>query len=153
MIYLHKLLPLLLSPLLVLIFLILYGVWTGKRRFSLAGLFVLYLLSTPVLARNFFAYVQTDQVKALPESMPKADAIIVLSGMLALVKGEEGDVSEWGDPDRFFGGVDLYQAGRAELLIFTGGIVPWESTAKPEGLILRGFAERMGVPHKHILVT
>jgi len=33
---------------------------------------------------------------------------------------EEGDSTyiEWGDPDRFFGGIALFKAGKAQKLIF-----------------------------------
>jgi hypothetical protein len=36
---------------------------------------------------------------------------------------EVGDLTyiEWGDPDRFFGGIALFKAGKAQKLVFTGG--------------------------------
>ena len=55
--------------------------------------------------------------------------------------------------DRFEGGVDLFKAGRAPLLIFTGGWVPWIPKAKPEGEILAQRAVNLGVPKDKILVT
>ena len=57
------------------------------------------------------------------------------------------------DADRFFGGVELYQAGRAPLLIFTGGWVPWQPGAEPEGEVLMKYAVDFGVPLERILVT
>jgi uncharacterized SAM-binding protein YcdF (DUF218 family) len=62
-------------------------------------------------------------------------------------------VSEWTDADRFFGGVELYQAGKAPLLVFTGGAAPWEPSAPSEGEILVGFARRYGVPAEAVMTT
>ncbi len=42
-------------------------------------------------------------------------------------------MSEWNDGDRFWGGIALYQAGKAPLLVFTGGWSPGQPNAKPEG--------------------
>jgi hypothetical protein len=33
-------------------------------------------------------------------------------------------MSEWTDGDRFWGGIALYQAGKATVLVFTGGKSP-----------------------------
>ena len=58
--------------------------------------------------------------------------------------------SEWRDADRFFGGPDLFRAGKAPLLIFTGGLVPGTVS---EGELLAGHAQAMGVPLDAILTT
>jgi uncharacterized SAM-binding protein YcdF (DUF218 family) len=62
-------------------------------------------------------------------------------------------VSEWGGADRFFGGVELFEAGRSPLLVFTGGAAPWEPNAALEGDVLAGYAKAMGVPDGQILKT
>ena len=68
-------------------------------------------------------------VEGVPRRMPvheleKADAIVVLSGMLHQIEG--APLGEWGDAvDRFEGGVDLFKAGRAPVLVFTRGQIPW----------------------------
>jgi hypothetical protein len=48
-----------------------------------------------------------------------ADAIEVLSAMLVI--NEVGDLNylEWGDPDRFFGGMALFKAGKTQKLEYT----------------------------------
>jgi hypothetical protein len=45
---------------------------------------------------------------------------------------EVGDSTylEWGDPDRFFGGIALFKAGKAQKLVFTGGKMPFKSKMK-----------------------
>jgi uncharacterized SAM-binding protein YcdF (DUF218 family) len=84
--------------------------------------------------------------------MPTADAIVVLSAGRTVPPGPE-KVSEWGDANRFFGGLELFQAGRAPLLVFTGAWVSWEQEAPSEGEVLAEFARAGGVPAAQIAVT
>jgi len=83
----------------------------------------------------------------------KADAVVVLSGILSSISTPDGVVTEWSDPDRFFSGVELIKLKKAPLLIFTGGKVPWRSDAIPEGQFLRRFAISLGVDPNIIMVT
>jgi hypothetical protein len=62
--------------------------------------------------------------------MPEADAIVILSGGRVPAPGDP-PLSEWRDADRFFGGIDLYRAGRAPLLIFTGGWAQFDEEWHP----------------------
>ena len=119
----------------------------------LIGLILLYLVSTPLVANQLFGYAENWELKQNPRDLPKADAIVVLSGMLTNVKSSQGTVKEWGDPDRFFGGVELYKLGKSGKLIFTGGILPWNKEKTPEGDVLKIFAQSMGVPENDIIVT
>ncbi len=60
---------------------------------------------------------------------------------------------EWGDPDRFFGGIYLFKARKAQKLIFTRGKMPWHKTNKTEGQILKEYAISNDIPSEKILVT
>ena len=68
---------------------------------------------------------------------------------------EVGDSTyiEWGDPDRFFGGLDLFKAGKANKLVFTGGKMPWDNDQKTEGEVLKEYAIKNGIPQENILIT
>ena len=68
---------------------------------------------------------------------------------------EVGDSTyiEWGDPDRFFGGIALFKAGKAQKLIFTGGKMPWDKAKKTEGEVLKEYAISNGIPSEKIFVT
>jgi len=68
---------------------------------------------------------------------------------------EVGDSAyvEWGDPDRFFGGIALFKAGKAQKLVFTGGKMPWDKVKKTEGEVLKEYAISNGIPSENILVT
>jgi uncharacterized SAM-binding protein YcdF (DUF218 family) len=68
---------------------------------------------------------------------------------------EVGDSTyvEWGDPDRFFGGIALFKAGKAQKLVFTGGKMPWNKAVNSEGAVLKEYAISSGIPSGNILVT
>ena len=85
--------------------------------------------------------------------MDSADAIVVLSGMLEINEVGNSTYIEWGDPDRFFGGIALFKAGKAQKLVFTGGKMPWDKAKKTEGDVLKEFAISNGIPKEKIFVT
>jgi len=86
------------------------------------------------------------------EGIKPAEAIVVLSG--GIKQMSNAPLGEWdGVEDRFEGGVELYQAGKAPLLIFTGGHVPWRPEDRPEGEILKERAMKLGIPGNKIVVT
>ena len=153
MIYLHKLLPLLLSPLVIVIALIFYGTIARRRKVTLVALALLYLASMPIVASGLFRVIEGPAYRLDPKSLPNADAIVVLSGMLSRVDSPNGIVYEWGDPDRFFGGIELFKLSKSERLIFTAGTAPWYEKSEPEGVILRQVAKSMGVPEDSISLT
>ena len=64
MIYLHKLLPLLVSPLVLVLLLGLYGVIKKRRRFMWIALLGLYVASLPLVGDRLFAFVEAGQVAA-----------------------------------------------------------------------------------------
>jgi uncharacterized SAM-binding protein YcdF (DUF218 family) len=153
-IYLHKLLPLLLSPIVVVLALVLVGAWRRSRAILVAAALVLWTLSTPVIADALLRAVEGHRVRLEAATMPKADAVVVLSGMLTHVQGKKGLVSEWGEAaDRLFGGLELMQADNAPRLVLTRGLLPWQGKIRAEGEILREIAIAAGVPAEKILLT
>jgi len=151
-IYLHKILPAFLLPLGISLLLVLAGLLLRRRAIIWIGLAVLWLSSTPVVSHFMIRSVEGLAERSEAIDAPRADAIVVLSGGRVVAPGAAA-VSEWSDADRFYGGVDLFQAGKAPLLIFTGGWVPWEPKAKPEGEVLIEYAKALGVPAKSMVTT
>lgn len=153
MLYLHKVLPLLVMPLVVTGVMVAYGIAKRRPRWAWAGLLLLYVAATPLAAGALFGLVERGMQRREASDMPQAQAIVVLSGMLGGVPGDRGVVVEWGDADRFFGGIELYRAGKAPLLVFTGGRVPWQDRVPPEGEVLKVHAEAIGVRSADIRVS
>ena len=145
MIYAHKILPYLLMPLTLAMLLLASGFILKRRRVVLAGLCVLYVFSIPLTGDFLFHALERGTERISARESQTADAIVVLSGAGVVEKGR-GKVIEWDDPDRFFGGVQLFHAGKAPLLIFTGGWLPWNAEARPEGELLAEQAVMQGVP-------
>ena len=126
MIYLHKILPTFVLPIMLVIILILIGLIKNKKTLIYIAIGSLYILSTPVFSNNFFKLVEGSEYRKPINAIDSADAIVVLSGMLAINEVRNSDYIEWGDPDRFFGGVALFKAGKAQKVVFTGGKMPWD---------------------------
>ena len=57
-----------------------------------------------------------------------------------------------GDPDRFHGGVEFFKAGKAPLLILTGGWSPRETKVQLEGKNFDSVTIETGITEKVILV-
>jgi len=152
MIYLHKLLPLIVSPLGLLLGLLLLALVLKRHWPIYWAMIVLIVCSFPLTAHSIWRGLESDYPYQPLSQVPKADAILVLSGMLSGFESEHGYVAEWSDPDRFFTGIRLLQSGKADRLIFTRGQMPW-STVPPEGEMLKLKALEMGVPSEQILLT
>jgi uncharacterized SAM-binding protein YcdF (DUF218 family) len=140
----------------VVIIVILIGLMRNKKKLIFIAIGVLYILSTPIFSNNFFKLVEgsgyNDYRKPI-SAIDSADAIIVLSGMLGINEVGDSTYVEWGDPDRFFGGIALFKAGKAQKLVFTGGKMPWDKVKKTEGVVLKEYAISNGIASKKIFVT
>lgn len=153
MIYLHKILPLIFSPLNIIIFVVFLGLLLRRYWFIYVAIFFLVLCSTPFVSSYLVRKLEGNQIHLDVEKMPPADAIVVLGGMLTSVKADLGIQFEWIDPDRFFAGVDLVLAKKADYLMFTDGKLPWEKILITEGAYLREKALAYGIPGDKILLT
>jgi uncharacterized SAM-binding protein YcdF (DUF218 family) len=137
----------------LVIIVILIGLIQHKKKLIYFAIGVLYILSTPIFSNNFFKLVEGNEYRKPISTIDSADAIVVLSGMLEINEVGDSTYVEWGDPDRFFGGLALLKAGKAQKLVFTGGKLPWNNTKKTEGDVLKEYAISNGIPSEKILVT
>ena len=153
MIYLHKILPTFVLPIMLVIIVILIGLIRNKKRLIYIAIGILYILSTPMFSNNFFKLVEGNEYRKSIIAIDSANAIVVLSGMLGINEVGDSTYIEWGDPDRFFGGIALFKAGKAQKLVFTGGKMPWDKAKKTEGEVLKEYAISNGIPSEKIFVT
>jgi len=153
MIYLHKILPTFFLPIMLVIIVILIGLIKNKKKFIYIAIGVLYIISTPIFSNNFLKLVEGNEYRKPISAIDSADAIVVLSGMLEINEVGDSTYLEWGDPDRFFGGIALFKAGKAQKLVFTGGKMPWDKAKKTEGEVLKDYAISNGIPSEKIFVT
>ena len=152
MLLLNKILPLLVLPLGFSLLCMMAGLLLRKMLLLWSGLLILLVFSMPLVSNALMSLVEDTSRKASVNLLQKADAIVVLSGMLHQVDG--APLGEWNDAvDRFEGGVALFKAGKAPVIVFTRGQVPWQPYAIPEGELLAKRASLLGVPKKAILLT
>ena len=153
MIYLHKILPLLVSPLFFIMVIVCWGAITRSRKISFLGMAILFICSLPILSSQLVAYLEKDFKLDSTTNFGKADAIVVLSGMVRTIQSKNGLAYEWSDAsDRIFAGIELFKVKKAPVLILTRGKMPW-SEGKPEGEYLKQKALLAGIPKKDILLT
>ena len=153
MIYLHKILPLIASPLFLIFFLIILGTIIKSKKITLFGVVILIFCSLPIISNKLIHYLEKDYTLQDASAINNADAIVVLSGMLKTIKVDDKLKYEFNEGvDRILSGIDLFKNNKAPLLILTKGQVPW-SLGIPEGEYLKEFAIKFGVPKKSILLT
>ena len=120
MIYLHKILPLIFSPLIFIMGLIIWGLIIGSKKISILGIIFLFFCSLPIISNKLVTYLQKDYSLKDVSSVDKADAIVVLSGMISTIKTEDKLKYEFGGAvDRILSGIDLFKNNKASLLILT----------------------------------
>jgi len=153
MIYLHKILPLFVSPLLIVLTIILIGIFFKSNRISLLGLLILIFCSLPIISNKLTFYLEKDYYLQNAKDVARVNAIVVLSGMISTIKTKEKLSYEFGDSvDRILSGIDLFKENKAPLLILTRGNLPW-SVGIPEGEYLKEFSIKFGIPEESILLT
>ena len=153
MIFLHKILPLLVSPLFLILVLAVWGALIRSKTVNLVAVGILIVCSLPVVSNQLITALEQGYTLAPAASAKEADAVVVLSGMVRTIEGEDGLAYEWAEAaDRIFAGIDLIKNDKSSVLILTGGKLPW-SVGKPEGEHLREIAEELGVPAGSILIT
>ncbi|TNJ39196.1 YdcF family protein [Chlorobaculum thiosulfatiphilum] len=152
MLILSKLLPLFVLPPGICLLLAIAGLLFKRRYLVWIALALLWALSLPVVGDALMRRIEMPYHRIPVESVRRADAIVVLSGMLRQLDG--APLGEFGEAaDRFEGGVDLFRAGKAPVLVFTGGQMPWQPDAAPEGELLAARARLRGVPAGSIRLT
>jgi uncharacterized SAM-binding protein YcdF (DUF218 family) len=153
MIYLHKILPLLVSPLSIVLIIILIGTFFKSKKISLLGLLILIVCSMPIISNKLIFYLEKDYSLQSVKDVAKADAIVVLSGMISTIKSKEKLSYEFNESiDRILSGIDLFKEDKASFLILTNGKMPW-SLGIPEGEYLKKFSIKFGIPEDRILLT
>ena len=153
MIFLHKILPLFVMPTFLFLILITISAYKGFRKIIYFSILIFYVLSTSVFSNFIMKGVEGKYYYPNLKGVRKADAIVVLSGMMTINEFENSHILEWGDIDRFFKAIELYFSKKSNTIIFTGGKSPFNITKISEGDVLKQYAIKFGVKMDDILVT
>ena len=153
MIYINKILPIIISPLGLIIILLFFGIFRKKMLLSVIGLMTFIILSLPVVSNQLVKLLEQNYQATAPNEIISADTVIVLSGMVRPIKQENGIHYEFSEAvDRIFAGINILKIGKAQKLILTRGKLPW-SIGVPEGEFLAEFAQSQGIDPNKILLT
>ena len=153
MIFLHKILPLFVMPTFLFLILITISAYKGFQKIIYFTILIFYVLSTSVFSNFIMKEVEGKYYYPNLKGVTKADAIVVLSGMMRINEFENNHILEWGDIDRFFKAIELYFSKKSNTIIFTGGKSPYNITKISEGDVLKQYAIKFGVKMDDILVT
>lgn len=154
--FLSKLLPLFVYPLGLACLLLLITLGLAWRRSRWTPLPVALALTALLLAGN--AWVSQSLVGSLEwqyrtpaTALPTAEAIVVLGGATrsAVTPRPTVEVNEAGD--RVIYAAQLYHAGKAPLIIASGGRIPWLGVVSPESADMVTLLALLGVPRDAIV--
>ena len=148
----------LLSPLgtaLCLAALALLLAWQRRRRTTLAlallAFIWLWAWSTPVLSHWFGSRIESIYPQTAIAALPQAQAVMVLGGAVAPPSGSNQDIDLGAAADRVWYAARLFHAGKAPLLLLSGGHDP-ERDAFSEARAMASVLADFGVPAQALLL-
>lgn len=153
MIFLHKTLPLFVMPIMIYLFTVVVGTKKEFKSLIYISSIIFYIISTPIFSNYLFKKIEGEYIYKNLNEFEEVDAIVILSGMMRINEFDENYIVEWGDVDRLFKGIKLYELNKSNTIIFTGGKNPYNSTTISEGEVLKEFAIKHGVKKDDILIT
>ena len=124
-----------------------------RRIFVFLAFIILIVSSNPIVGNYLMQKLEYPYKPTSSYSISKADAIVVLSGVLKRIEIKNKTKYEFAEGNRFLSSIDLINQNKANKLIYTSGKIPWIENRKPEGYILKNKAISLGVPEAKILVT
>ena len=154
MIYLHKILPAIASPIIAIIALFIISMFARRRWIQMATITVVLISTNPIVGKLATAHLERDFPPKQISATDNINTVIVLSGMLTAIVTQNGDVLyEFNSAaDRIEAGIAMMQSGQAKRMILTRGQVPW-SAGEPEGEFLMRYAVARGIAPQQITLT
>lgn len=153
--FLSKLLPLFLYPLGLTSLLLLVGLIIAWKRPYLAlfpmgmSLFILLIASNAWISSLLMQSLEWQQIPQ--EELPEAEAIILLGGSTRVPTPPRQTIEITEAGDRVLYAAHLYKAGKAPLIIATGGRIAWLKNAPPEADSMKNLLVEIGVPASAII--
>jgi uncharacterized SAM-binding protein YcdF (DUF218 family) len=153
--YLSKILPALLAPFSLALLLLAAGLWIHKWRARLlvSALLVLLIPACPLVSDFLLSTLERQYPDRGLEALPPAEAIVVLGGSIGGPGGKHRDSHIVGASDRLLAALRLYHAGKAPLILCSGGSLALfgEAEKRPESEIVSSLLQEWGVPAGAIL--
>lgn len=126
-----------------------------RRGFFLTAVVVVlglvWLASTPAVSRGLQSLLERQIAPTPAQSLPSADAIVVLGGTLSPPAGEGGEVNLSAAADRLVYAARLYALGKAPIVLVSGGDGGEDDTLGAESVHAAALLEGWGIPKSAIL--
>jgi len=153
-----RLATLLISPLGVALLMGILSLLLSWRRHNSAAIVSgatavawLWLWSTPAASLWICTYLESQHAALPVAALPNADAIIVVGGAVSPPEAPRSDVDLGSAADRVWHAARLYHAGKAPLVVLSGGSDPTVS-AMSEAEAMQLFLRDLGVPDSAMLL-
>ena len=156
--YLSKILSLLIHPLVLGLLLGATGgvvaVWWRRWGVSLVGLglLVVWIPATPLVADGLQGTLESAFPPAPVAEAPSADAIVVLGGAIGAPRPPRVYPDLSGAADRVWHAARLYRAGKAPVIVASGGTLPWRDQRFREAEAMQSLLTTWGVPADAVLL-
>lgn len=123
------------------------------RAILAAGILILWAFSTHIVSQSLLRGLESQVPGYSLENAPREPAIVVLGGFMRVPNAahKRGDFTD--SVDRLLHGFRLYRAGKAPLILISGGQVPMFGIGtETEAEAARSVLEEWGVPESAILI-
>lgn len=157
-IFLSKLLPQFIYPLALCLWLaILSGLvvfWRKKPAVALlfVSMSILWISSMPAFSSYLVASLERRFLPFPVAESPSADAIMVLGGCVGAADYPRLEVDLTDASDRVLHAARLYRAGKAPMVIATGGAIKWLGSKTPEAHSISRLLQEWGVPASAVIM-
>lgn len=149
---LSKVLPLFFLPLWLSLLLLAAALRWRRRILIAAPLLILAFLGAPVFADRLMSSLEDRYPYRSVAECPQADAVFVFGGMLGPRDRPDESIA-WNEAaERFDRAIRIMQAGKAGVLVFSGGPRRYQGPID-EGELLKQEAVARGIPERALLVT
>ena len=153
MIYLNKILPIIVSPLGLIIVLLFLSIFKRQVLNLSVALILLFIFSLPIVSQNLTKLLEQNYDNISPNDINTAESIVVLSGMVNVIKQTDNVTYEFNEAvDRILAGTKLLKLDKAKNIILTRGKIPW-SMGLSEGDFLADFVTSQGISIDKIFLT
>lgn len=131
--------------------------WRNRRRSGgillIVALGWLWLWSTPVFSDWIRASLERRYPPLPVAKLPAVDAIVVLGGAMEAAKPPERLYPDLNAAaDRVWHAARLFRAGKAPLILVSGGNLPWSGIDRPEAAVIAELLQEFGVPATAIVL-
>ncbi|NQU64014.1 MAG: YdcF family protein [SAR324 cluster bacterium] len=153
--YISKIITFLIDPLTIILFLLLFFILKGTKRFSTRLFFYSLFLVLFLASTNFFAdslLYRLEHVEKPSLLLDHYDAVIVLTGMTHRQYSSEDRIEFSDAVDRILAGISLVKNGKADFLLISGGDGSLARQYQPEARILEKFSLQWGLKKEQILI-